>query len=133
MGQVYADIELINAGDMALARSNGIHLNEVKRISMHARVETDSFYMAINENIQKVLQLRPLETKLIKLADGQMIVCDLVGYLEIQFEDCTAYCTAIVLPEDSEPILGRRPLQEMNVLIDSQQQKLVKNPKPFRI
>jgi hypothetical protein len=133
MGHIYADIELINSDDLTLARRNIIGENEVKRLKVSAIVDADCFYMAINENIQEVLQLSVLEKKRIKLPNGQSLDCDLVGYLEIRFKDCTAYCTAIVLPGDSEPLLGRRPLQEMNVLLHPQRQELVENPKPIRL
>jgi len=56
-GLVYADIELINAGDIALARHHIIGEEDIKRMRVKMLVDSGAYFMAINENIQAQLEL----------------------------------------------------------------------------
>lgn len=57
MELVYADIELINAEDITLAKRNIIGNDEIKSMHINMLVDSGAFMMAINENIQAQLQL----------------------------------------------------------------------------
>lgn len=53
MGLIYANIELINGEDLALARNHYLDANEIKRLQVTMLVDTGSVYLCINETIQK--------------------------------------------------------------------------------
>ncbi|MBP6432315.1 MAG: hypothetical protein KA319_11155 [Ferruginibacter sp.] len=55
MGLIDADIELINAIDLGLARRFKIGEQEVKRMPVKMLVDTGSIYMCINETVQEQL------------------------------------------------------------------------------
>ncbi|MFC4232894.1 hypothetical protein ACFOW1_13410 [Parasediminibacterium paludis] len=57
MALVYADIELINAEDITLAKRNIIGVEDIKSMHVNMLVDTGAFMMAINESIQAQLQL----------------------------------------------------------------------------
>lgn len=105
--------------------------DEVRRITVRALVDSGAILMGINENIQEVLQLPVIGVEKVKLANGQVAYYDLVGPLEVQYEDYTAHCQAVVLPGDSEPLLGAIPMETMNVIIHPARQELVHSSKPF--
>jgi clan AA aspartic protease len=129
MGEVYANIELLNREDVENARRHNIGEDEIRRFSTRSLVDTGSKYLCINENIQQVLQIPLLESKKMVLANDQPIICDFVGPVEIRFKNRTVYCTsAIVLPGGSEPLLGLFPLEEMDVVIDPNRNELIVNP-----
>ena len=128
MGHIHASIELINAEDLGLVRRSQMDQDEVRRVRVLAMVDTGSLYMAINENIQQILQLPVVGKEKATLANGQIGLYDKVFPLEIRFENRVAHCGAVVLPEDAEPLLGAIPLKQMDVLIDSQRQELIVNP-----
>ena len=130
MGLVHAEIELINGADLVLARKYIIGEEEIKRMKVKALVDTGAKMMCVNENIQEILQF-PLvvgRKERVELADGQIIACDVVGQVELRFKNRSAYCSAIVLPGDSEPLLGAIPLEEMDVLVNPQREELIVNP-----
>ena len=54
---VYADIELINGREIILASSYIIGEHEIKRINLNIWVDTGSYMLAINENIQEHLHI----------------------------------------------------------------------------
>lgn len=128
MGLIHADIELINGEDIVLARRHLIDKDEIRAIKVRALVDTGSLYMTINEHIQQVLQLPVIGKKTAQLANGNIVECDVVSPLEIRFKNRDALCRAMVLPEDSEPLLGAIPMEEMDVLIHPQRQELIVNP-----
>ena len=128
MGLVHAEIELINGDDLAFMRRNVIGEDEVKRMNISALVDTGSIMLCINENIQEYLKFPVVETKRVQLANGQIVECLVVTNVEIRFKNRATTCRAIVLPDDSEPLLGAIPLEDMDVLIHPQTQQLVVNP-----
>lgn len=128
MGMVYAEIEMINGGDLELARRKFIDQDEVKRMFVTLLVDTGSYMLAINESIQEQLQLPVVEQKRAMLADGTVITCDVVSPVELRFKNRRSVCSALVLPGNTEPLLGAIPMEEMDVLIHPLRQELIVNP-----
>jgi clan AA aspartic protease len=128
MGLVYADIELINAGDLEMVKRNFLEPEEVKRMHVTALVDTGSYMLCINENIKEQLQLSTNERRKGELANGQIIEYDVAGPLEVKFKNRRCIVEAMVLPGDSEVLLGAIPLEDMDVLIHPQKQELIVNP-----
>lgn len=124
----YAEIELINGDDLALSRRNIIGEEEIKRMRVSALVGTGSYMLCINENIQEQLQLPIVEQRKAQMADGSIVECDVVAPVELRFKNRETTCRAMVLPGDSEPLLGAIPLEDMDVLIHPLRQELIVNP-----
>lgn len=132
MGLVYADIELINAGDIEMARRHIIGEYEIKRMHINALVDTGSYMLCINETIQEQLQFPVVEKRKAQLANSSVLECDVVSMVELKFKNRRTICNAMVLPGDSEPLLGAIPLEDMDVLIHPLRQELIVNPEhPF--
>ena len=128
MGLVYADIELINAIDLGLARRYKIGEEEVKRMRVNMLVDTGSVYMCINESVQEQLQLDLIEKRKGQLADGSIVEYDVVGPIEVRFQNRRCVVDAMVLPGDNELLLGSIPLEDMDVMVDSYRRELIVNP-----
>lgn len=128
MGTVYAEIELINGEDFLSARKNRIGQEEVRRITVTSLVDSGSVMLAINENIQECLQLPVVGNKRAQLANGQIVNCPIVSPVELRFKNRSTTCRAMVLPGDSEVLLGMIPLEDMDVLIDPVRQELIVHP-----
>ena len=128
MGLVYADIELINAEDIALARRYFIGEDEVKRMRINALVDTGAYMLCINESIQEQLQFPIVEKRKGQLADGTIQDFDVVTGVELKFKNRRTSCSAMVLPGDSEVLLGAIPLEDMDVMIHPLRQELIVNP-----
>ena len=113
MGLVYADIELINGFDLEMARRNMIGQEEVKRIWVKSLVDTGALMLCINESIQEQLQFPVHEKRKAETADGRIVECEVVGNVEVRFKNRQTTCRALVLPGDSEVLLGAIPLADM--------------------
>ncbi len=129
MGLVYAEIDLINGGDMYLHRQGQIKENEVKQVRVDALVDSGAYMLAINETVKAQLGLPFIEKQISTLADESAIEVEVVGPIEIRFENRRTTVDAIVLPGDSEVLLGKFPIDRMDTLVDSKQQKLIVNLK----
>ncbi len=129
MGYVYAEIELISGEDHMKARRYLIGEEEIRKTRVTMLVDSGSYLMAINENIQAYLDLPFQYQEPAVLADGKTLLCDVVGPVEVRFANRRSTCNAIVLPGDSEPLLGAIPMEEMDVVIDMKRQEVVVNPK----
>ena len=128
MGLVYADIELINAEDTAVAERGFIDQSEIRRTKVSAMVESGAYMLAINEEIKLQLGLRVVDRKLAGLADGTTIGLEVVGPIEIRFKNRKSITTAMVLPGNSEVLLGAIPMEDMDVIIDPLRQELLVHP-----
>ena len=128
MGLTYADIELINADDLASVRRNIMDKDEVKRMHVNMLVDSGAYMMAINENIQEQLQLPLLEKRKAQMADGSINEYEVVGPIEVKFKNRRTVCNAMVLSGDNEPLLGAIPMEDMDVLIHPLRQELIVNP-----
>jgi hypothetical protein len=69
-----------------------------------------------------------MEKRKAELANGQIIACDVVGTVEVKFKNRRTMCNAIVLPGDTEVLLGAIPLEDMDVIIHPLRQELMVNP-----
>ena len=128
MGSVYADITLINGGDIEMAKRHFIGEDEVKKMTVKMMVDSGAYMMAINETLQEQLDLSFIEKRKAVLADGSVHEYDVVGPIHVKFENRTAICSAMVLKGDSKPLLGAIPMEEMDVLIHPRRQELIVNP-----
>jgi clan AA aspartic protease len=128
MGLVHADITLINGDDLALSRRYIIGEDEIRQMPVRMLVDTGSFNLCINEEIQSQMQFPVVEKRKAITADGRIVECDMVSNVEVRFKNRATTCRAMVLPGDCEPLLGAIPLEDMDVLIDPQRQELIVNP-----
>ena len=125
---MYADVELINGDDLVLSRRHIIGEDEIKRMHVKMLVDTGSILLAINENIQEILQFPVIERRKVQLANNLVAEYDVVGPVELRFKNRQTTCRAFVLPEDATPLLGAIPLEDMDVLIHPSREELIVNP-----
>jgi clan AA aspartic protease len=128
MGLTFADIKLTNSEDLALLHKGYIQEQEVRSIWVNALVDTGASMLTIPKSIQDQLNLPKVDEQRVELGNGSVITVDVVGPVEIRFENRMAIVTAVFIPEEIEVLLGAIPLQSMDVLVDPRQERLIVNP-----
>jgi len=128
MGLIYADIELTNCDDQALARRGYLAESQIKKMKTSALVDSGAYMLSINEQIKTQLDLPVLEEQTVELADGSLKKVEIVGPVDIRFENRQTTSRAVVLPHSNDVLLGSIPMEDMDVLIDPKRQKLIVNP-----
>lgn len=129
MGLVYAEIDLTSVDDQALHRRGFLDEEKIKQVRVNALVDSGAYNLCINETVQTQLDLPFLEKQFVTLADDTLLEVDFVGPVDVRFGNRSTTVRALVLPGDAEVLLGAIPMEDMDVLIDPRQQKLVVNPK----
>ncbi|HJT28317.1 MAG TPA: aspartyl protease family protein [Pyrinomonadaceae bacterium] len=128
MGYVYAEIELTNEDDVVLHR-HGIRLeSEIKKVKCRALVDSGTWDLVINEDVQHRLDLPVIDRQAVEMADETVIEVDVVGPIEIRFENKTTIVSAVVMPGTSEVLLGAYPMEGLDVMIDPKGERLLVNP-----
>jgi clan AA aspartic protease len=128
MGYIYADIQLTNEDDLAFHRRGKLPVEEIKRVTCRALVDSGAWDLVINEDVQKQLNLPVLDRTSVKMADETWLDVDLVGPVEVRFEDHFTIVKAVVLPSTSEVLLGAYPLQGLDAFIDAKRERLLVHP-----
>jgi clan AA aspartic protease len=128
MGLVYADIELINVDDQALAKRHFLDKEDVKKINVTMLVDSGAYNLCINEVIQEQLDLSFVEKRKAQMVDGSTVEFDVVGPILLKFKNRQTVCNAFVLAGDSEPLLGAIPMEDLDVIIHPTRNEMMVNP-----
>jgi clan AA aspartic protease len=129
MGYVHAEIELTNFEDLVLEQ-RGWAYAQIRSVTTKALVDSGAWDLVLNEQIQQQLQLSVVGKELVRLADETLLEVDVVGPVQVRFEDRTTLVgRAVVMPTTSEVLLGAYPMEGLDVFIDPKRQRLLVNPK----
>jgi clan AA aspartic protease len=128
MGLVYAEIELTSHDDLVLQRRGFLPKDQIKRLKVNALVDTGAYMLVINEHVKAQLDLPLIEEQVFRLADDSELTAEIVGPVEIRFENRSTTVRAAVLPGDVEVLLGSIPMEDLDVVVDPKRQRLVVNP-----
>lgn len=129
VGITYAEIELINSDDLALVRRGYLAEEQVRRLTVSALVDSGASMLSIPQSVYQQLGLEIVGEGDAELADGSVVSFDVAGPIEIRFENRRTVVEALVVPNDTDVLLGAIPMEGMDVLIDPKQQRLFVNPK----
>jgi len=128
IGPVYANIELLNFEDAALNRLGYLPETNIRGVRIKALVNSDAFELVINSEIKERLDLRVIEERTISLADESIGQVEIVGPVEVHFENAITFVSAMVLPEAEEVLLGRFPRMGLHTFIDPEKKQLLVMP-----
>jgi predicted aspartyl protease len=131
MGQVKAKIKLTNFVDKKNAESGIIPQEKVRCVELDMLVDTGSTMTVIGEDIAEKLGIKKESEIQIRLADDS-IQRHFKGrgiLIEIGDRDCVTDC--VILERGIEALLGQIPLEEMDLVVDCKNQKLIPNPDSF--
>ena len=126
MGLVYAEIELINAGDLEAARRGFIKTAEVRRIVVSALVDSGASMLVIPEAVRLQLGVEILSHEVAEYATGSLEEVPVAGPVEIRFANRRTVADAVVI--GSEVLLGAIPMEAMDVVIHPRTRQLTVNP-----
>lgn len=128
MGLINARITISNSLDEGLAKRGDLAPEKVRYIETDALVDSGAYMLCINENKRKQLGLQKVDEMLAESANGKLETVDVVGPVEVKFENRSTSCRAAVLPGESEALLGSIPMEDMDVVILPKEGKMVVNP-----
>jgi len=115
MGLVYADVRLEN-----LLRP------DLAAVTVRALVDSGAINLCVPAEIAAQLDLKTRQKRLAGMADGSTVEVDMVAPVTVSFENRETTTTAMVIGD--EVLLGAIPMQDLDVLIDPRNERLVLPP-----
>jgi clan AA aspartic protease len=117
MGEVRAEITLVNIRDQNVADGGYMPQDQVRRLRVNAVVDTGAMTLVINEETREKLGLRVEETGETTLAGGGKVQSRITEYVEVRWKNRKSSCQAVVLPDEEDILLGTLPLEEMDLMV----------------
>ena len=128
MGSVKTKVKLTNFGDLYAFRNKLIPQERIRRCEITALVDTGATMLVIGEDIAEKLGIQKEKEVFIKYADDSMHrhYKGKGVLIEINDRDCVTDC--VILERGIEPLLGQIPLEEMDLVVDCANKRLIPNP-----
>ena len=115
MGTVHATVRLEN-----LLRP------DLEPVLADALVDSGAINLCIPESVRNQLGLKTRQVRTAEMTDGSLRQVDVVAPVTVTFENRETTTTAMVL--GNEVLLGAIPMQDMDVLIDARNERLILPP-----
>jgi clan AA aspartic protease len=128
MGLTFATLEVINAGDVVVARRNLMPEADIRRTQVRMLVDSGAYMLCLNEHLLAQLGLDIVDGMEGELADGSVVKMPVAGPVDLKFGNRQTSCRAVILPGDAQPLLGAIPMEDMDVLLNPKTQELIINP-----
>jgi clan AA aspartic protease len=125
MGHVNTKITLKNLDDTKQAKKGNLAEDKIRQETIDVMVDTGATMLVINEKLFQQLGLDSAEAREITLANDTKETCKLTEPLEIHWENRSISMPALVIEDASEFLLGVLPLEGMDLMVDTVNQRLI--------
>ena len=125
MGYVNTQVTLKNIRDVYKAKEGNLPENKIRQETVDVMVDTGATTLVINEQLFKRLGLDVIGEREINLANDATEKCKLSDALEINWKDRSVIMSALVVEDASDILLGVLPLEGMDLMVDTVNQRLV--------
>ena len=125
MGYVNTKITLKNSKDIFKAEVGMIQKSEIRQATVDVMVDTGASMLVINEQLYQQFGLGFIEERETTFANDTKEMCKITEPLVIKWEDRTTTMPALVVGNVSDLLLGVLPLEGMDLIVDTVNQKLI--------
>jgi len=125
MGYVNTRITLKNIYDVKQARKGNLPEDKIRQATVDVMVDTGASMLVINEPIFQQLGLDVMEEQETTFANDTKEICKVTEPVIIKWEDRSTTMPALVVANVPDMLLGVLPLEGMDLIVDTVNQKLV--------
>ena len=125
MGYVNTQVTLKNIYDLKQAKQGNLPKDKIRQATIDVMVDTGASTLVINEKIFQQLGLDVMGESEITLANDAKEKCKITEPVVIKWEDRAVAMSALVIDDAPDFLLGILPLEGMDLIIDTVNQKLV--------
>lgn len=101
-------------------------LPELEAVEVDALADSGAVHLCIPEQVMIQLQLEPIDSKEVTLADGKRTLVPYVGPIEVRFKNRVGFAGALVMGD--QVLLGAIPMEDMDLVIIPRTRMLDVNP-----
>ena len=128
MGEIVADVELENVGDLELVKRGLLHESDVRRATVSAVADTGAVMLALPEELVERLGVEVVGSGPVAYADGRRGELPIAGPLTVHVGDRWTFARCIVTPPGTEALIGQIIMEELDLVADCRNQTL--GPRP---
>jgi clan AA aspartic protease len=125
MGNVNVTIKIRNNFDVESSKRGLIEESEIRQVTVEALVDTGARTLVINRELFNQLGLREAYKQEANFANNSKSACAITDPVEIHWEDRAFSVPAIVLEDIPKILLGVLPLEGMDLIVDTVNEKLI--------
>jgi predicted aspartyl protease len=128
MGKVAVEIEVRNDGDEALVRAGHLRVDQVRRVTLEALVDTGATMLVLPDDLIQRLGLPVVRAVKSRLANGQIMSSTLYGSAKLTVLGRAVTVDVLGVPAGAPALLGQIPLEGLDFVVDPKGQRLMPNP-----
>lgn len=125
MRKVMVEVELVNATDDNLCRQGLLPVEKVRRMNLTVLVDTGMTGLSLPESAIQKLGLIVIKEATSIFANGQTAKRKVYGSVIVNVMGRSSINWTVVTPAGVPPLLGQIPLEQMDLMVDSRNQRLV--------
>jgi len=125
MEQVFTEITLKNAGDVTLTENGYKQEQDIRQTTVNILVDTGAGTLVITEDMQQELGLKAREEKPVRMANNESVKAKQADPVEVHWKNRSMVCRPWVIPGAQKALLGLIPLEDMDLMVDPNQQRVV--------
>jgi hypothetical protein len=126
---IHAGIRLISGTDLALMGAGYRSKSQVRTLTVSAIADSNVSMLLIPKWVKNQLDLHLQETRCTEVFPNQWVQAEIYSYVQVEFENRQAISDVYVIPNQTEVIIGQCLMLAMDTVIDSEQERLIVNPK----
>jgi clan AA aspartic protease len=124
MGHVNTKITLKNIFDVKQAKKGNLAVDKIRQATVDVMVDTGATMLVINKELCQQLGLDVIGERQTTLANNAKETCKITEPVEINWEDRSVIMSALVVEDAPGYLLGVLPLEGMDLIVDTVNQKL---------
>ncbi|MFH1562923.1 MAG: aspartyl protease family protein [Nitrospirota bacterium] len=128
MGEVKVTLELENFGDRYTFEMGFIPKEKIRQLNTQALVDTGAIMMMLPQDMVDELGLKVKRTVIVTYANEQKEKRDVAGVVTLKIGKRSMDADCIVVPPNSEPLVGQIVLEELDLIVDCKENTLTPRP-----
>jgi predicted aspartyl protease len=124
-GRFSIDLELVNDKDLANAETGAMPADQVRRLTARGVVDSGATRLVIPESVAKRLGLEASGSVEVRYADGRIAERPIVERVRLTYAGRSSVFNAIVEPGRESALVGAIVLEDLDLLVDCGNQRLV--------
>jgi len=125
MGHVNTQLIIKNLYDAKRAEKGELPENKIRQVTVSAMVDTGATTLVINKKIFNELGIELMGEQKVTFANNTKETCNLTEPVGIYCDNRFVAMQALVVDDATEVLLGVLPLEGMDFIVDTVNQKLV--------
>ncbi|HVZ86520.1 MAG TPA: aspartyl protease family protein [Polyangia bacterium] len=121
-------IKITNSADIIRAQDGHLAPEQIRTTEVDALIDTGASTLILPADVVARLGFTQVEVKKVRLADGSLIDSPRVTNIRLEICGRDMLTSAYVMPAGTTPLVGRIPLEELDLVVDARRQELRPNP-----